>query len=249
MNDPVAGLGGRAERPTPAQAALLEKGTVLREQMLYSNNYTSVVELGDGSAGRCLAIYKPRDGEAPLWDFPESTLYRREYLSHLVSEALGWGLIPYTIIRDGPYGIGTMQEFVYAQKGMHYFNLLPGHRPQMVRIAVFDCLVNNTDRKGGHTLVDAGDRIWAIDHGLTFSPGPKLRTVMWDLVEETIDQAVKDQLTALRSHQPLRDALTGHLTKPEVDAFYKRIDLIAGSSRIPLRALADPYKPTPWPAI
>ena len=249
MNDPVAGLGGRAERPAPAQAALLEKGIVLREQMLPSNNYTYVVELGDGGDGRCLAIYKPRDGEAPLWDFPESTLYRREYLSYLVSEALGWGIVPLTLVRDGPYGIGTMQEFVYAQRGMHYFNLLPGHRPQMARIAVFDCLVNNTDRKGGHTLVDADDRIWAIDHGLTFSPGPKLRTVMWDLVDEAIDPQVKEQVTTLRTHKVLRDALTEHLTKPEVDAFYKRIDLIAVSNRIPIRALADPRKPTPWPVI
>ena len=253
MNNPDAYRGSQAEGPvrlTEAETfALLQKGTVLREQMLYSHNCTYVVELGDGGTRCCLAIYKPRDGEAPLWDFPHDTLYRREYLAYVVSEALGWGLVPTTLVRDGPYGIGTMQRFIYAQQGMHYFNLLPAHRAEMTRIAVFDCLVNNTDRKGGHCLVDADDRIWAIDHGLTFSAGPKLRTVMWDLAEEPVPAELRKQVLALVGDRELQAVLAEHLDRQEANAFYRRIDLIAKSEYIPIRALSDPYKPTPWPAI
>lgn len=250
MNSPDAPQGGHAEQLSEAETlALLQRGEVIRERMLYSHNYTALVQLEDSDGRSCLAIYKPRDGEAPLWDFPLETLYRREYLAYVVSEALGWGLVPATIIRSGPYGVGTMQRFIYAEQGKHYFNLLAAHRADMRRIAVFDCLVNNTDRKGGHCLVDGARRIWAIDHGLTFSPGPKLRTAMWDLAEDAVPATLKDQALALHAHEDLRDALKTHLTPAEVDAFYRRIDLVAKSEYIPLRALSDPYKPIPWPSI
>ena len=228
---------------------LLKKGEVLREQMLPSRNGTYVVELGDDDGARCLAIYKPRDGEAPLWDFPYRTLYRREYLSYAVSESLGWGIVPTTLIREGPYGVGTMQRFIYAQQGMHYFNLLAQHKDEMARIAVFDCLVNNTDRKGGHCLADAEGRIWAIDHGLTFSAPHKVRSVMWDLAGEPVPADLRAQVQALAQSRPLRDVLTEHLTKPEADAFYRRIDLIGASAVIPIQALCDRQRPMPWPSI
>ena len=250
MNSPDASRGNQGEQLSEAEAlGLLQNGDVLRERMLYSHNCTYLVQLGDSDGRSCLAIYKPRDGEAPLWDFPHETLYRREYLAYAVSEALGWGLVPTTLIRDGPYGIGTMQRFINARQGMHYFNLLAAHRADMLRIAVFDCLVNNTDRKGGHCLVDAADRIWAIDHGLTFSAGPKLRTVMWDLTEDPVPPALKKEALTLQGDKVLGEALKEHLTPAEVDGFYRRIDLIAKSEYIPLRALSDPYKPVPWPNI
>jgi uncharacterized repeat protein (TIGR03843 family) len=229
--------------------ALLEKGIVLREQQIPTSNCTYLVELGDEAGTRCLAVYKPRDGEAPLWDFPDGTLYRREYLSYLVSEALGWGLVPSTVVREGPYGIGTMQQFIRAQNGRHYFNLLPAHRDELLRFAIFDCVVNNTDRKGGHCLADESGRLWAIDHGLTFSVPPKLRTVMWEFAKTEAPPELRAQVASLMSSAGLVEALKDLLTPAEVEAFCRRVDLVAGSAIIPIQILADVRRPVPWPAI
>ena len=237
------------ESPVSGLASLLSDGEVLQHRPLASYNYTLLAELGDGESGRCLAVYKPRDGEAPLWDFPPNTLYMRERLAFLVSETLGWGLVPHTVIRDGPFGIGSMQLFIQVRKGMHYFNLLPDHREAMVRIGVFDCIINNCDRKGGHCLVDNEDRIWAIDHGLSFVPGSKVRTVMWELADEPLGLQLKQEVRVLCEDRPLREALSSGLSPQEVQAFYQRVEVLLASPTLPLERFSDPYRPYPWPTI
>ena len=133
-------------------------------------------------------IYKPHAGERPLWDFPDG-LYRREVAAHELSAALGWDVVPLTILReDMPHGIGSLQQFVDADFEQHYFTLLDDEatHPQLRRMAVFDIVSNNTDRKGGHCLVDADGHIWGIDNGLSFHAEFKLRTVIWDFAGEPV---------------------------------------------------------------
>lgn len=228
---------------------LLRHGRVLRQQLLPSFNCTYLVELGGEDAETCMAIYKPRDGETPLWDFPNHTLYKRERLAFLVSEALGWALVPTTIVRDGPQGIGVMQRFIHARDGMHYFTLMPAHKEEMLRIAVFDCIVNNCDRKGGHCLIDERDRVWAIDHGLTFAIGRKLRTVMWDLAGEPLTDVLKKDVGLLGENSRLEEEIKANLSPPEADAFYQRLEVVLGSPVVPIERLSDPYRPLPWPTI
>ncbi len=147
--------------------------------MPWSSNATFLVELVlDGAI--TLAIYKPERGERPLWDFP-SGLYKREIAAYLLSEALGWGLVPLTIARDGPYGEGSFQLFVDADFEQHFFTLVEdtAHHDRLRRMCVFDLLANNADRKSGHCLLGPDGAVYGIDNGLTFHVEPKLRTVIW----------------------------------------------------------------------
>ncbi len=153
--------------------------------MPWSSNATFLVSLGD-TGGQ--AIYKPVRGERPLWDF-EPGLHRREVAAYLLSEAMGFGVVPPTVLReDGPLGEGSLQWFVAADHREHYFTIAeqrPELHPQLRDIAVLDVVANNTDRKSGHCLL-AGDRVWAIDNGLCFAPEFKLRTVIWEFAGETL---------------------------------------------------------------
>ena len=148
---------------------LLAKGDLDVQGMLpWSSNYTLLATVrNDGLQG--LAVYKPRRGERPLWDFPRGTLCQREVAAYLLSEALGWSLVPPTILRDGPYGIGSVQLFIDAQEDAHLFTIQQegSYEQELERLAVFDVLANNADRKSGHCLKGADRRLWAIDHGLT----------------------------------------------------------------------------------
>ena len=145
----------------------------------WGSNYTFIVTIRhDGKQAN--AVYKPSRGERPLWDFPDGTLAFREVAAYLVSEALGFPNVPPTILRDGPQGIGMVQLYIEMVDGQHFFTLRDQHRDEMKRIAVFDAIINNTDRKGGHVLLGEDGKLWCIDHGVTFHEEPKLRTVIWD---------------------------------------------------------------------
>ena len=138
-------------------------------------------------ADQLLAIYKPQRGERPLWDFPRGTLCNREVAAREVSEALGWAIVPDTVLRDGPVGLGMMQRFVHHDPEEHYFTLLAEHGDEFRRMAAFDIVINNTDRKGGHCLRATDDgSIFGIDHGVSFHAQWKLRTVIWDFACEPI---------------------------------------------------------------
>ena len=137
------------------------------------------------------AVYKPQRGERPLWDFPEGTLCNREVAAYELSDALGWSIVPETVLRDGPYGIGMVQRFVDHDPDDHYFTLLEAHLDDFQRFAAFDVLANNADRKGGHCLQAKFDgHIWGIDHGLTFNAVDKLRTVIWDFAGEPVPDGI-----------------------------------------------------------
>ena len=160
------------------------------------SNYTFLVKI-ELEGQETLAIYKPRDGEAPLWDFPTGTLYKREYAAYLLSDALGWDIVPFTIIRDGPYGIGSVQEYIDHDPSENYYTLTSEHAAQLQVVCCFDLVANSTDRKANHLLRDDSDKLWSIDHGLTFHSDIKIRTVIWDFGGQPIPEPLLDALTDL----------------------------------------------------
>jgi uncharacterized repeat protein (TIGR03843 family) len=200
---------------------------------------------------RALAVYKPRSGEAPLWDFPDGTLCAREVAAYTVARALGWPDVPATVLRDGPLGVGSVQRFVRFDPREHYFTLADRFPETFRRVALFDLIVNNADRKSGHCLLGEDGRIHVVDHGVCFAAEPKLRTVIWDLAGEPIPSDERDHVArlagAVRAGEPIRDELSGLLDGAEVSALVERAEAVAALDRLPEPA-AD-RRSFPWPPI
>jgi uncharacterized repeat protein (TIGR03843 family) len=212
--------------------------------MPWSSNGTFLAELTAGDESM-LAVYKPGQGERPLWDFPRG-LYRREAAAWELSELLGFGIVPHTIVRDGPYGVGSMQRFVNADFEEHYFTIYEdeAHHPVLRQFAVFDLLANNTDRKSGHVLLGDDGRLWGIDNGLCFHPEPKIRTVIWEFGGERIPDELLD---AVRDCLPKVDALEVLLDDEEREALRDRGERLLKVKTFPL---ADPSgRCYPWPMV
>jgi hypothetical protein len=225
---------------------LLYRGEILvKGRMPWSSNVTLLAELThDGR--QTLAIYKPQRGERPLWDFPPG-LCKREVAAYRLSEALGWALVPPTVLRDGPLGEGSLQLFVQADFEQHYLTLLERgeHREQLQRICLFDLLANNADRKSGHCLLGEDGRIYAIDNGLTFHVEPKLRTVIWNFAGESIPRALLDAVRRLLDRDLPRE-LAELLDPPEQAALLARGRALARRARFPKDASGMRY---PWPLV
>jgi uncharacterized repeat protein (TIGR03843 family) len=220
-------------------------------RMRYASNATFLAN-ASADGVEVAAVYKPRRGERPLWDFPDGTLCNREVASFEVSRALGWDIVPVTVLReDGPLGPGALQRFVDHDPEEHYFTLLPDHPDRFREFAVFDVLANNTDRKGGHCLRDrVNDLIVGIDHGLTFHAHWKLRTVIWDFADEPIPPPLAESVCRVArdlDEGPLSDALVTLLSPAELAAIAFRADELSRSGRFPE---PDPgYHSVPWPLV
>ena len=159
-----------------------------------ASNYTFLAQLEPHPPSGLRVVYKPARGESPLWDFAAGTLYQREVAAYQLSKVLGWPRIPPTVVReDAPHGVGALQLFIDAD-GRHFLSEQASQRETWLRIALFDVITNNADRKSGHCLFDADDRVWVIDHGLTFHTDPKLRTVIWDFSGEALPADLCDDL-------------------------------------------------------
>lgn len=196
-----------------------------------------------------MAIYKPRRGERPLWDFPDGTLCQREVAAYVVSEALKWHIVPPTVLRGGPQGVGMVQAFIEHDPDRHYFTFGRQHRPQLQMIALFDFIVNNADRKGGHCLLDSVGNIWAIDHGICFHTQPKLRTVIWDFADQRIPAELLGDLTAVLDNpgrQAMSQSLRELLSQAEIAATFKRIENLVRARKYPE---PGPGRQYPWPPI
>jgi uncharacterized repeat protein (TIGR03843 family) len=192
------------------------------------------------------AVYKPRRGERPLWDFPDG-LFQREVAAYQLSVALGWDLVPETILRpDAPLGLGSLQRFVDADFEQHYFTLLedPRHHLALQAMAAFDLVANNADRKGGHCLLDGDGHVWGIDHGLCFHVQPKLRTVIWDFSREPVPGELLDGLERLAGCPPLA-------LEPLLDAAEREALLHRAARVVRLGVYPDPGqgRPYPWPLV
>jgi hypothetical protein len=230
-------------------AVFLRDGEITNCQLVPTgSNYVYLLSVShNGEYAK--AIYKPRRGEIPLWDFSDGTLYKREYAAYLVSQALKWPFIPPTVIRDGPYGIGMLQWFINAGQMAVYPLRIENHVAEFKRIVVFDWLVNNADRKAGHCLQDKEGGIWLIDHGLTFNAEPKLRTVIWEFAGHQVPRNLLDDLESLSfqldNNRDLKEALGKLLSPVETGALKSRLELILNHPVFPYRFGSD--RRVPWP--
>jgi uncharacterized repeat protein (TIGR03843 family) len=235
-----------------AQRRLLREGRInARGLMPDCSNYTYLAEVCDSQGAQTLGVYKPAAGETPLDDFPDGTLGKREVAAYLVSEALGWGVVPYTVYRDdGPLGSGSLQQFVQADLREHYFSLMPSRAADFRTMAAFDVIVNNADRKSGHCLIDGEGRIWGVDNGLTFHVLPKLRTVIWEFAGEEVPNQLRSAARRLASNLLARDAslkpLVTLLSNAELKALAQRARQLAEEGRYPAPSSRWAY---PWPLI
>jgi len=237
----------------PEQAALsfLQSSPIIRARRIaWGSNHTFLVWIDAGPGKVLRAIYKPRDGERPLHDFPSGSLYKREYATFVVSRALGWPSVPLTVIRDGPHGVGSVQLYIDSNPGITYFDLIDGRPDDLRRFAVFDLLVNNADRKASHCLLGGDNQLWSIDHGLTFHSVFKLRTVMLEFWGEAIPEALVDDLVSLLDRlattSRLRDDLAEYLDQVDIEALEKRLQALVDCPVLPR---LDPYRNVPWPWV
>ena len=227
---------------------LLEKAEITDCNLLYrGSNYVFIVTLVNNGR-ETKAVYKPRRGETPLYDFPDGTLYKREYAAFIVSQALEWYLIPPTVIRDGPFGIGSMQWFVDARNRANYDSVISKDLSRLKQVALFDYLVNNADRKAGHFLEGQDGRLWVVDHGLTFNTVPKLRTVLWDFSGQSIPEKLISDVESLqqklKQEKLLREILHQLLEVPEVEALEQRLERIIEN---PVFTHPESRRSIPWP--
>lgn len=213
----------------------------------WSSNATFLARVGCGD-DITLAVYKPHRGERPLWDFPPG-LGRREAAAWELSEALGWRVVPETVQRDGPLGEGSVQRFVDVDHDVHYFTMMEEGDPavvtQLQALCVFDLLANNTDRKGGHCLLDAERHVWGIDNGLAFHAEWKLRTVIWEFAGEPIPAPLLEAVARL-VETGLTDALAACLDPFERDALRARACAVLDDAEFPVDHTGHRY---PWPLV
>ena len=214
------------------------------------SNYVFVVRLDDGE-DELYGIYKPAAGERPLRDFPYGTLHHREWSAYVVADALGWPAVPPTVVREGPHGVGSVQLFIDADFAKHYFTMRDDRLDDYLPVAMFDVLVNNADRKGGACLLDADGKIWAVDHGLTFNPMARRRTVMFEFngtpyPDELLVSVEKFVHVLGRADSELRVRLTTALDEREIDSLLRRGEEIVEDRVFPV---LDPDWNVPWPMI
>jgi hypothetical protein len=214
-----------------------------------ASNYTFLARLDPHPPAGLHAVYKPARGESPLWDFPSGTLYKREVAAYELSKALGWPRIPPTVVRrKAPQGVGACQLFIDADR-RHFLGEQSIHRETWVRVALFDVITNNADRKSGHCLFDSEEQVWVIDHGLTFHEDQKLRTVIWDFAGQALPQNLcGDVERALIDLEKGRLASFERLISPaELDVLKRRMrGVMAPRWRFP-----DPTSAwsIPWPPV
>ncbi|WP_235735984.1 SCO1664 family protein [Nocardioides alcanivorans] len=253
----------------PTESDLIADGPLeLRGRVMPASNATFLATIGETQV-----VYKPIRGERPLWDFPDGTLADREVAAHLVSEALGWSVVPRTILREGPHGPGMVQIWQEPDEGQSAVDVVPeGNVPDgmlhvldawddrdrpvslahedsaaLRRMAIFDVLVNNGDRKGGHVLAMTDGHRYGVDHGVSFHVENKLRTVLWGWAGEPLAAEESAGVAAVVADVRLHDALHEHLSVAEVAAFVTRGEKLLREAAFP-RPSAD-WPAIPWPAF
>lgn len=238
---------------------VLQNGTVEIEGLLpWSSNYAFLVRACDGPV-ELGAVYKPERGERPLWDFAQGTLCLRECAAFIISETLGWRIVPPTVLRDAQHGLGTVQLFIDHDPARHYFTIEGDEtlRPQLQKIALLDILINNADRKAGHVLIQESDttdesvKLWGIDHGICFHVDPKLRTVIWEFGGTPIPGDLKEDMRALQAKlnseaDDMPVSLAKLLSPTEIEALRRRLSRLIDRVSFPQPGAGRHY---PWPPV
>ncbi len=219
----------------------------------YSSNHSFLVTVADAKL-TLPAVYKPQRGETPLWDFEWGSLCKRETAAYAVSHSLGWDLVPPTVLRRGEHGLGSVQLYVDNDDDQHYFTVQADARFALAlrRLALFDYVINNADRKSGHCLIGRDGRMWAIDHGICFHAEFKMRTVIWEFSDTPIDAELLNDLQRFRAELHDENGATWRslcrlLTRDERAAMLDRVEDLVYGKRYPA---PNPHRRNyPWPPI
>jgi uncharacterized repeat protein (TIGR03843 family) len=232
--------------------ALQQGELTIKGEFLWGSNYTFLAEVEhEGTTHQ--AVYKPTRGERPLWDFPAATLARREVAAYILSRALGWELVPPTVLtRKGPVGPGSVQFFIEHDPEYHYFNFSDEDRERLRPVAVFDILINNADRKGSHILLDPENHIWLIDHGICFHVEDKLRTVVWDFAGEPLPGDLCKDVSVLvealaEDKGEMEKELKKYLSLDEIRAIQVRGERLLAAGHFPNPHTSRRFQP--WPPL
>jgi hypothetical protein len=234
------------------QAALIHGEFELKGQFMLGSNYTFLADVHhEGKTYQ--AVYKPSKGEQPLWDFPEFTLALREVAAYQLSEALGLHIVPFTTYRqDGPYGAGSLQQYIEYDIEHHYFNFTDEEKEKLRPVVFFDLLANNADRKGGHVFFEEEtQKLFAIDHGICFHEEEKLRTVIWDFAGQPVPEPVLKDVQRVCAQvedpcTPVRIELSRLLAEPEIQAMLARMRRLLQRREYPRPGPGPNY---PWPPV
>lgn len=234
---------------TDAKLINLRDGVLRVTGRLVDASNATLYAIADLAGQEMVCIYKPKAGERPLWDFPDGCLAHREYAAYLVSEHLGFNLVPLTVLRDGPYGEGMAQEWITIDESIDLAKFFATDHPGLRSMALFDAIINNTDRKIGHLLPINDDVVFGCDHGVTFHVEDKLRTVLWQWSGDSLTtkeiEILKKAVTSLEGE--LRTQLETLLTTQEIDALAARVQRLLNEGTFPQ---PNPNWPAvPWPAF
>ncbi len=223
---------------------LLSQSMRVVGRLIDASNATLLAEIESDNQTQKV-IYKPVAGEKPLWDFQDGNLAHREYCAFLLSNRAGFDLVPNTVLRDGPFGFGMVQEWIDTDEEIDIINFGQSDDSQLKRMAIFDAIINNTDRKYGHLLYKEG-KLLGCDHGVTFHSEDKLRTVIWQFSGEKID---KQEMLLIESASALdyRNLFESYLTQYEIAAIYERINRLLKSGRFP--SPSENWPAIPWPPV
>ncbi|MEP7291754.1 MAG: SCO1664 family protein [Chloroflexota bacterium] len=231
---------------------VLENGEIDTEygMLRWSSNYAFLIDLVLDDV-KLTAVYKPQRGERPLWDFPDGTLCYRETAAFLTSRELGWEIVPPTVLRVGSRGLGSIQFYVDHDPEINYFTFDENFAPQLMRISLFDTMINNADRKGGHCLLDSEGHLWGIDHGIAFNSVHKLRTVIWDYAGQPIPDDLMAAVACLydaldNPETPYNQAMRKLLSAQEMRAFQSRLRHALKQKHFPVPGPGPNY---PWPPV
>jgi hypothetical protein len=228
-------------------AEILTHGEIEVEgRLVDASNATLFISITHG--GQSLnAIYKPIAGERPLWDFPDGNLASRERAAYLISEAMGLGCVPLTILRDGPFGAGMVQQWVDVNEDVDLEEYFRQDLPELRAVALFDAVINNTDRKIGHLLPSHEGKLYVCDHGVTFHVDDKLRTVLWQWAGKDLSENELAQLSKLLKYIESDEMSEIHqlITADEIAALQQRIEDLLSEARFPHPNPDWPH--IPWP--
>lgn len=223
---------------------LLSQSMRVVGRLIDASNATLLAEIESDNQTQKV-IYKPVAGEKPLWDFQDGNLAHREYCAFLLSNRAGFDMVPNTVLRDGPFGFGMVQEWIDTDEEIDIINFGQSDDSQLKRMAIFDAIINNTDRKYGHLLYKEG-KLLGCDHGVTFHSEDKLRTVIWQFSGEKID---KQEMLLIESASALDypNLFESYLTQDEITAIYERINRLLKSGRFP--SPSENWPAIPWPPV
>jgi hypothetical protein len=227
---------------TPAQEIIVNGEMRVEGRFVDASNATLFAHCAVGEE-EVAVIYKPIAGERPLWDFPDGNLANRELATYLLSESLGLHLVPFTIVREGPFGLGMVQEWIEIDDELDIVELAQGPSERVRDMALFDAIINNTDRKFGHILPTSSGEIYGCDHGVTFHEDPKLRTVLWQFA--SLEFSDREIAILERARMVAPGLLAGLITPAELLALVARIDDLLLQGRFP--EPSEDWPAVPWP--